>query len=419
MDYHHLLEAAGVAVSGVLFYSLAYGWFAPDDPRRRPFWIAALGLVWGGLAIVLMISRIQTGGGIFVDGRVIPVAVIGLFEGWWAGLIAALAASAYRLWLGGSGAAAGVVTLVSVAAAAGLAHRWAGGTAKVRIRHAFVLAVATFFITFGGFGLLGERGRTLFARVWPSYLALTVIGLPTIALLMASIVERRDLAQESERFRAILDDATDAVRIVDADTQRILDCNRADCDVSGLSREQMLGRDSRQFWPQPPAVSAFREEPTAAARARGVARALGVPFQAAAGRLLAVDCTRRVVEYRSRRYEIVIYRDAAERLAGEEARREAASLRSVNLLAQAAAHEINNPLAIIMGYIQMLEDRLPPGTDESNWTRTCRNAAVRIRDAVGRLSRIVRVESTQPTGTLPPILDTERSTAKPPDDAGG
>jgi signal transduction histidine kinase len=131
-----------------------------------------------------------------------------------------------------------------------------------------------------------------------------------------------------------------------------------------------------------------------------------------------VDCSRRIVEYRSRRYEIVIYRDASERLAGEEARREAASLRSVNLLAQAAAHEINNPLAIIMGYIQMLEDRLPPGTDESSWVRTCRNAATRIRDAVGRLSRIVRVESTQPTGTLPPILDTERSTAKPPDDGG-
>jgi PAS domain S-box-containing protein len=414
MDYHHLLEAAGIAVSGVLFYSLAYRWFSPDDPRRRPLWIVALGLVWGGLAVVLMISRIQTADGIFVDGRVIPVAVIGLFEGWWAGLIAALAAVAYRLWLGGSGAPAGVVTLLAVAVAAWLAHRWAGGTTKVRIRHAFVLAVATFFITFGGFGLIGERGRLMFARVWPSYMALTVVGLPTLALLMASIVERRVLAQESERFRAILDDATDAVRIVDADTQQVLDCNRADCEVSALSREQMIGRDNRESWPQPPAAGAFREE----ARARGVARAVGVPFRTGAGRVLQVDCSRRIVEYRSRRYEIVIYRDASERLAGEEARREAASLRSVNLLAQAAAHEINNPLAIIMGYIQMLEDRLPPGTDESSWVRTCRNAATRIRDAVGRLSRIVRVESTQPTGTLPPILDTERSTAKPPDDGG-
>jgi len=409
MDYHHLLEAAGIVVSGVLFYSLAYGWFAPDDPRRRILWVIALGLVWGGIAVVLMISRIQTTEGIFIDGRVIPIALIGLFEGGWAGLIAALAAVAYRFHMGGRGAMAGVVTVLAVAAAGGLAHRWAGGTDRVRLRHAFVLAVATFFITFGGFGLLGERGQTLFARVWPSYLLLTVVGLPALTLLMQSIVERRGLAQERERFRAILDDATDAVRIVDADTQRVVDCNRADCELSGFSRDAMLGRDSRQFWPAPGPGRASRAESSSETRATGLARSLSVPFLAASGRTLAVDCTRRVVAYRGRRYEILIYRDAAERLAGEEARREAASLRSVNLLAQAAAHEINNPLAIIMGYSQMLEDRLAAESEEGGWARTCRKAAGRIRDAVWRLGRIVRIESTEPTGSLPPILDTERS----------
>jgi hypothetical protein len=48
----------------------------------------------------------------------------------------------------------------------------------------------------------------------------------------------------------------------------------------------------------------------------------------------------------------------------------------------------------------------------------CRNAAARIRDAVGRLNRIGRVEATQPIGTLSPILDTKRSTEKLRDDAG-
>jgi len=416
MDYHHLLEATGIVVSGVLFYSLAYGWFAPDDPRRRVFWVIALGLVWGAIAVVLMISRIQTKDGVFIDGRAIPIALIGLFEGWGAALIAGLAAAGYRVYLGGSGAVAGVVTILAVAAAGGLAHRWAGGAERVRVHHAFVLAMGTFFIIFGGFGLLGEHGQTLFARVWPSYLVLTVVGLPMLGLLMQSIVERRLLAQERERFRAVLDDATDAVRIVDADTQRILDCNRADCDLSGFARDAMLGRDSRQFWPESRGRAA-REEPSPEARGTGLARALSVPFLTASGRTLAVDCTSRIVAYRGRRYEIVIYRDAAERLAGEEARREAASLRSVNLLAQAAAHEINNPLAIIMGYSQMLEDRLAAESEEGTWARTSRKAAWRIRDAVARLNRIVRIESTESTGSLPPILDTERSAEKHDDDA--
>src|SRR5260370_14571631 len=180
-----------------------------------------MGLAWGGLAVILMISRIRAVEGVFVDGRVVPVAVIGVFEGGWAGLIAALTASAYRIWLGGSGAAAGVITLLAVAAAAGLVHRWAAVAEKVRFRHAFVLSVATFFITFGGFGLLGERGRTLFARVWPSYLALITVGIPAIALLMASIVERRALAQERERFRAGLHDAPAPGPLVDRGTPRV------------------------------------------------------------------------------------------------------------------------------------------------------------------------------------------------------
>jgi len=420
VDYHHLLEAAGTVVSGVLLYSLASVWFAPEDPRRRPLWIALMGLMWGGLAVVLMISRIQTLEGVFVDGRLIPIAIIGLFEGGWAGLIAALAAVAYRLSLGGSGATAGVATILATAAAAAVAHRWAGASEKVRFRHAFVLAVAVFFATFGGFGLLGLRGQAMFARVWPSYLALSVVGIPAIALLMMSIVERRALAEERERFRAILDDATDAVRVVDAESGRILDCNRADCALAGLERARLIGRDNREFWPKPPAEAAASGAPGGGGDAgrEMVARALGVPFRPASGRVVAVDSTRRLVEYRGRRYEIIIFRDAAERLAGEDARREAASLRSVNLLAQAAAHEINNPLAIIMGHLQMLEDRLPAGTEESGWARTGRNAAVRIREALGRLSRIVRVESTHPSGAAPPILDLERSITKRPDDAG-
>jgi signal transduction histidine kinase len=181
------------------------------------------------------------------------------------------------------------------------------------------------------------------------------------------------------------------VRIVDAESQRILDRNGADCELSGFARDAMLGRDSRQFWPQAGARGGSRAEASPEAWATGV--------------------------YQGRRYEIVIYRDAAERLAGEEARREAASLRSVNLLAQVAAHEIDNPLAIIMSYSQLLEDRLPAESEEGGWARTCRRAGGRIRDAMGRLNRIVRIESTESTGSLPPILDTGLSAERPDDDA--
>src|SRR5207247_5222221 len=55
------------------------------------------------------------------------------------GSLAATLPAAYRLWLGGSGAWAGVVSLGAAAAAGGLAHAWARRDGGIRTRHALAL----------------------------------------------------------------------------------------------------------------------------------------------------------------------------------------------------------------------------------------------------------------------------------------
>src|SRR3990167_5747381 len=115
MEFHHVMEAAGVVVLGLVFYSYSSRWFAPGawpGPRWRH---ATNGLAFGALAVVLMISRIEVAKGIFIDARAVTVALVALVEGWPAGLVAGLVAIAYRLWLGGPGALAGVVGLLGTA----------------------------------------------------------------------------------------------------------------------------------------------------------------------------------------------------------------------------------------------------------------------------------------------------------------
>jgi diguanylate cyclase len=102
VDIHHVIEAAGIVVLGLVFYSYARRWLDTHgriDPRLRAL---VTGAIFGVLTIALMISRIEVGPGAFVDARALPIALITLVEGGGAGLVAALVAGAYRISLGGA-----------------------------------------------------------------------------------------------------------------------------------------------------------------------------------------------------------------------------------------------------------------------------------------------------------------------------
>jgi LytS/YehU family sensor histidine kinase len=286
MEFHHVMEAAGVIVLGLVFYSYVFRWFqarAPLDPRVRH---AVNGLAFGALAVVLMIARIQVSDGIFVDARAVPIALIALVEGWPAGLLAALVAAGYRVWLGGSGAVAGVLGIVGTAVAAGLIHMWARRDGRFRARHAATLAGAVFAVTWLSFLILGARGLALFQPVAFPLLVLSVVGIGCGAYL---------------------------------------------------------------------------------------------------------------------------FRDVVESQATEAARREAAELRAVTLLARAASHEINNPLTIVVGGLTLVGKRLGADSEEGQWIARATEGAGRIKDIVARMNNITQVAETPVRGYLPPMLDIKKS----------
>jgi nitrogen-specific signal transduction histidine kinase len=122
-----------------------------------------------------------------------------------------------------------------------------------------------------------------------------------------------------------------------------------------------------------------------------------------------VDASYRHLSYEGRAYVIAIFHDATERVAAETAQREAAGLRAATLLARAAAHEIHNPLAVIVGYLQLLQPQLANQEKTSGWIRMMLESSGRIREAVERLNRITRIESTPSRPGVPDMLDTRKS----------
>jgi len=197
MDYHHVLEAAGVVVFGLVFYSYTFRWFRPKgrlDPRWRP---VITGLAFGVLAVVLMIARIRVHADLFIDARAVPIALITLVDGWWAGLLGALLAAVYRASQGGAGATAGIVGLLVTVAVGALARAWALRAGRLRAHHALVLGGAVFIVSFLSFLLLGSRGLDLFKPIALPFLVMSVLGIVFGAFLLRDIVESQ--AAESAR----------------------------------------------------------------------------------------------------------------------------------------------------------------------------------------------------------------------------
>jgi signal transduction histidine kinase len=251
--------------------------------------VVATGFVFGAQSVALIIARIQVGEGEFVDARAVPLALIGLFEGGPTVAIAAGLAIAYRMSRGGGGMIAGVLGIIGTALAAWLIRRWALRHGRIGMRHALVLAVIVYGVTFASFIVLGERGWRLFAPIWFEVLMVNVIGIGLISRLFAEVV-------------------------------------------------------------------------------------------------------------------------ASE--AGEVARREAAELRATTLLARAAAHEINNPLNIVMGGLAIVGRRLAPGTEDADWIARATAGAQQIKEIVARMNRITEVRTTEGQGTAPPMLDVRKSSSE-------
>jgi DNA-binding response OmpR family regulator len=92
------------------------------------------------------------------------------------------------------------------------------------------------------------------------------------------------------------------------------------------------------------------------------------------------------------------------------AERESASLRAVTQLANAAAHEINNPLSVITGQLHFLakDPAVPHGR-----VQQIEAAALRIREIVLQMLHLTRLEVAKQYHDQPEMLDLDRSSQAP------
>ena len=185
---------------------------------------------------------------------------------------------------------------------------------------------------------------------------------------------------------------------------RILDCNDAFARILGFERPaEVLSANIGDFYAQPKE----REQLLERVKAEGTAVNVELQFRRRDGRLIWIlaSVIRGSGSPRSD-FEATLI-DITEQKAADE-------LRSIARLANAAAHEINNPLTLILGRLAMLRDDLSLKPETRERVGQMLAAAERIREIVIDMNRLTRVQLFEHAGRgLPEMIDIRKSAGEP------
>ena len=101
-----------IALSLIFIFSLIRPYL---KQAPKSIYKISMGLLFGLIAFIGMLFPIEITSGVIIDGRIVVVALAGLFGGWEVAFIALCMAGGYRIYLGGVGTIPGVGALVGSA----------------------------------------------------------------------------------------------------------------------------------------------------------------------------------------------------------------------------------------------------------------------------------------------------------------
>jgi PAS domain S-box-containing protein len=207
--------------------------------------------------------------------------------------------------------------------------------------------------------------------------------------------------EDSERYRALVDASRALICVHDLDG-KLLSVNPAAARSLGYTQSDLIGTNLRDLL-SPSVRGLFADYLNRVRDMEADEGLMRVVTRSGEERIWAY-CNVRAQEAGRPAYILGHAQDITELKRAELVAREAKALRSVAELARAAAHEINNPLAIIVGQLEMLRRSMVENEDAVARIDIASEAARRITAIVSRMASITRLERAD-VSALPPMLD--------------
>lgn len=207
----------------------------------------------------------------------------------------------------------------------------------------FVSAVLALFIAMGAIMLALEQARERNDSL--------------LADLEKSVAQRRLLESEinasEQKYQLLFDSAGDAIVLVDLATLEVLEANPAAAELAGCAAEKLIKRSFLELCPK------LRRCSTSLLENKKLVEELfdeTGEFQLTRdqGEQVLCEGCATLMEYHQRPVFQVNAREITGRKRMEQQLRQAEKLSALGQLVAGVAHELNNPLAVVMGYAQLL-----------------------------------------------------------------